>query len=166
MINYKLFTLGIEEEYMVIDPRSKELVSHEQKIVIEGQKLFSEKVKAEMHQAVVEVGTDVCANIDEARVDITNLRKTVKDIATGLGFSAGAAGTHPFSTWRQQLITDHIRYKEIVNETTGEVKKLPNSTTQLNKSEFSEMIERVKIWSAEWCNIYIPDAGEQMTIEL
>jgi carboxylate-amine ligase len=67
MINYKLFTLGIEEEYMVIDPRSKELVSHEQKIVIEGQKLFSEKVKAEMHQAVVEVGTDVCANIDEAR---------------------------------------------------------------------------------------------------
>ncbi|MEY4727971.1 MAG: hypothetical protein RLZZ390_495 [Bacteroidota bacterium] len=116
MINYKLFTLGIEEEYMVIDPRSKELVSHEQKIVIEGQKLFSEKVKAEMHQAVVEVGTDVCANIDEARADITNLRQTVKDIATGLGFSAGAAGTHPFSTWRQQLITDHIRYKEIVNE--------------------------------------------------
>ncbi|MEY3542056.1 MAG: hypothetical protein RLZZ204_868 [Bacteroidota bacterium] len=116
MINYKLFTLGIEEEYMVIDPRSKELVSHEQKIVIEGQKLFSEKVKAEMHQAVVEVGTDVCSNIDEARADITNLRKTVKEIATNLGFSAGAAGTHPFSTWRQQLITDHIRYKEIVNE--------------------------------------------------
>jgi hypothetical protein len=43
---------------------------------------------------------------------------------------------------------------------------LPNSTTQLNKTEFSEMIERVKIWSAEWCNIYIPDAGEQISFEL
>lgn len=116
MINYKLFTVGIEEEYMVIDPKTKELISHEQKIVIEGQKIISDKVKAEMHQAVVEVGTDVCANIEEARADITNLRKTIREIAGGLGFSTGAAGTHPFSTWRQQLITDHIRYQEIVNE--------------------------------------------------
>jgi carboxylate-amine ligase len=116
MINYNLFTLGIEEEYMVIDPKTKELISHEQKIVVEGQKKFNEKVKAEMHQAVVEVGTDVCANIEEARADITHLRKTIRDIANELGFSTGAAGTHPFSTWRQQLITDHIRYQEIVNE--------------------------------------------------
>jgi len=116
MINYKIFTLGIEEEYMVIDPSTKELVSHEQKIVIEGQKIISEKVKAEMHQAVVEVGTDVCANIEEARKDIYNLRKTIHQIAGTLGFSVGAAGTHPFSTWRQQLITDHERYQQIVDE--------------------------------------------------
>jgi carboxylate-amine ligase len=116
MIDYTIFTVGIEEEYMVIDPSSKELISHEQKIVIEGQKIISEKVKAEMHQAVVEVGTDVCANIEEARTDIYNLRKTIKEIAGSLGFSMGAAGTHPFSTWRQQLITDHVRYQEIVNE--------------------------------------------------
>lgn len=116
MINYKIFTIGIEEEYMVIDPITKELISHEQKIVVEGQKAISEKVKAEMHQAVVEVGTDVCANIDEARIDITNLRKTIHQIASSLGYSVGAAGTHPFSTWRKQLITDHIRYQEIVNE--------------------------------------------------
>jgi carboxylate-amine ligase len=116
MINYKIFTIGIEEEYMVIDPSTKELISHEQKIVVEGQKVISEKVKAEMHQAVVEVGTDVCANIDEARADITNLRKTIHQIASSLGYSVAAAGTHPFSTWRKQLITDHIRYQEIVNE--------------------------------------------------
>ncbi len=116
MINYKQFTVGIEEEYMVIDPATKALISHEQKIVAEGQKIISEKVKAEMHQAVVEVGTDVCANIEEARHDIYNLRKTIHGIAESLGFSVGAAGTHPFSTWRQQLITDHIRYQEIVNE--------------------------------------------------
>lgn len=116
MINHKIFTVGIEEEYMVLDPVSKELVSHEQKIVAEGQKVISEKVKAEMHQAVVEVGTDVCATIDEARDDIFHLRKTIRDIAVSLGYSTGAAGTHPFSTWRQQLITDHVRYQQIVNE--------------------------------------------------
>jgi carboxylate-amine ligase len=116
MINYKHFTVGIEEEYMVIDPATKALISHEQKIVAEGQKIISEKVKAEMHQAVVEVGTDVCDNIEDARHDIYNLRKTIHGIADSLGFSVGAAGTHPFSTWRQQLITDHIRYQEIVNE--------------------------------------------------
>lgn len=116
MINYKIFTVGIEEEYMVIDPNTKELASHEQKIVLEGQKIISEKVKAEMHQAVVEVGTDVCADVEEARKDISNLRKTIKDVATGLGFSIGSAGTHPSSTWQKQLITDHVRYQEIVNE--------------------------------------------------
>jgi len=57
-----LFTLGVEEEYMVIDPISKELTSHEQRIVVEGQKILKDKVKAEMHQAVVEVGTDICNN--------------------------------------------------------------------------------------------------------
>jgi glutamate---cysteine ligase / carboxylate-amine ligase len=116
MINYKIFTVGIEEEYMVIDPSTKELISHEQKIVVEGQKIISEKVKAEMHQAVVEVGTDICSNVEDARNDIFNLRKTIQGIAHSLGYSVGAAGTHPFSTWRKQLITDHIRYQEIVNE--------------------------------------------------
>jgi len=116
MIDYKIFTVGIEEEYMVLDPSSKELVSHEQKIVVEGQKIISEKVKAEMHQAVVEVGTDVCANVEEARIDIQNLRKTISEVAGSLGFSMGAAGTHPFSTWRKQLITENERYVEIVNE--------------------------------------------------
>ena len=116
MINYKIFTIGIEEEYMVIDPLTKELISHEQKIVVEGQKVISEKVKAEMHQAVVEVGTDICTTIDDARKDITNLRTTIHQIASSLGYSVAASGTHPFSTWKKQLITDHIRYQEIVNE--------------------------------------------------
>lgn len=115
-INYSHFTLGIEEEYMVIDPESRELKSHEQKIVIEGQKVIKDKVKAEMHQAVVEVGTDICKDIDEAFNDVAVLRKTISDIAGSLGLAMGAAGTHPFSHWERQLITDHIRYNEIVNE--------------------------------------------------
>src|SRR3954467_14855974 len=115
-INYHIFTLGIEEEYMVLDPLTRELKSHEQKIVHEGQKVIKDKVKAEMHQAVVEVGTDICQDIEEAFKDVSVLRKTMSDIAGSLGFGMGAAGTHPFSHWESQLITDHVRYNEIVNE--------------------------------------------------
>lgn len=115
-ISYKQFTVGVEEEYMILDPETRELRSHEQKIVIEGEKVIKDKVKAEMHQAVVEVGTDICLNIDEARNDVTSLRQTLSNIAGDLGFAIGAAGTHPFSHWERQLITDNVRYHEIVNE--------------------------------------------------
>ncbi len=98
-ISYRHFTLGVEEEYMVIDPVTRELKSHEQKIVQEGEKVIKDKVKAEMHQAVVEVGTDICQNIDEAFVDVATLRKTISSIAERLGLWVGAAGTHPFSHW-------------------------------------------------------------------
>ena len=115
-ISYKHFTLGVEEEYMVIDPTTRELRSHEQRIVQEGQKIIKDKVKAEMHQAVVEVGTDICQNIDEAYNDVALLRKTISQIADSLGLWVAASGTHPFSHWENQLITDHARYNEIVNE--------------------------------------------------
>lgn len=115
-ISYKHFTLGIEEEYMVIDPVTRELKSHEQKIVQEGEKVIKDKVKAEMHQAVVEVGTDICQDIDEAFVDVATLRKTISAIADSLGLWVGASGTHPFSHWERQLITDHARYSQIVDE--------------------------------------------------
>src|SRR3954465_2168327 len=109
-INYHIFTLGIEEEYMVLDPLTRELKSHEQKIVTEGQKVIKDKVKAEMHQAVVEVGTDICNDVDEAFKDVAHLRKTIYGIAGELGLWVGASGTHPFSLWERQLITDHARY--------------------------------------------------------
>ena len=115
-ISYQSFTLGIEEEFMVVDPHSRDLRSHEQKIVTEGQKVIKDKVKAEMHQAVVEVGTDICHNVDEAYKDVSVLRKTISEIAGELNLWVGASGTHPFSHWESQLITDHVRYNEIVNE--------------------------------------------------
>ncbi|HRE52093.1 MAG TPA: carboxylate-amine ligase [Flavitalea sp.] len=114
--NYKQFTLGIEEEYMTLDPETRELKSHQQQIVTEGQKAIKDKVKAEMHQAVVEVSTDICRNVDEAFEDVCHLRKTIAGIAGGLNLIVGAAGTHPFSHWERQLITDHIRYSSIINE--------------------------------------------------
>lgn len=115
-LNYKHFTIGVEEEYMVLDPQTRELKSHEQKIVTEGHKVIKDKVKAEMHQAVVEVGTDICQNIEEAYKDVATLRGTISQIAGELGLWVGASGTHPFSHWESQLITDHVRYNQIVNE--------------------------------------------------
>jgi carboxylate-amine ligase len=115
-LNFKQFTLGVEEEYMVFDPVSRELKSHEQRIVLEGQKVIKDKVKAEMHQAVVEVGTDICHNVEDAYKDVATLRRTISGIAGNLGLAVGASGTHPFSHWVDQLITDHARYSEIVNE--------------------------------------------------
>src|SRR3954454_19772450 len=115
-LNYKHFTLGIEEEYMVMDPETRGLKSHEQRIVSEGHKVIRDQVKAEMHQAVVEVGTDICPDIETAYREVSTLRNTIASIAGNLGFSVGASGTHPFSHWERQLITDHARYKDIVNE--------------------------------------------------
>jgi carboxylate-amine ligase len=115
-LNYSQFNIGVEEEYMVIDPKTRELISHEQRIVLEGQKVIKDKVKAEMHQAVVEVGTDICADTEEAFQDITTLRSTIAEIAGNLGYWVGASGSHPFSQWNSQLITDHVRYHQLVDE--------------------------------------------------
>ena len=71
------FTLGIEEEYQVIDPVSRELSSHDQQIVIEASEIINDQVKAEMHQAVVEVGTTICNDIHDARKQVIHLRKTI-----------------------------------------------------------------------------------------
>ena len=110
------FTLGVEEEYMVIDPVTRELKSHEHQIVDLAAKTLGDNVKAEMHQAVVEVGTGICKTVDEAHAEILMLRKTVSDVAKSIGLRIGAAGTHPFSHWSTQMITPNPRYHEIVNE--------------------------------------------------
>lgn len=116
MASLQQFTIGVEEEYMILDPTTKELKSHQRAIVTEGQKRFDEKIKAEMHQAVVEVGTSICNNADEAFQEILSLRTGVSEIADGLGFSIGASGTHPFSLWEKQLISDNERYQDLLNE--------------------------------------------------
>ncbi|MBC8109479.1 MAG: carboxylate-amine ligase, partial [Verrucomicrobia bacterium] len=108
------FTLGIEEEFQVIDAKSRDLRSHMQKIVENGRVTLKEQIKAEMHEAVVEVGTNICHNIQEARKEVIFLRKMLADLAGQQGLVIGAAGTHPFSLWQNQPITPHPRYDEIV----------------------------------------------------
>ncbi|MBS1765300.1 MAG: carboxylate-amine ligase [Bacteroidetes bacterium] len=115
-INLPAFTLGIEEEFQVIDPKTRELRSHMHQIVEGGKVILKEQVKAEMHQSVVEVGTNICKDVKEARKEVTYLRQMVAKLAHKQGLVIAAAGTHPFSRWQDQLITDHPRYEEIIRE--------------------------------------------------
>jgi len=110
------FTLGIEEEFQTIDPVTRNLRSHMSKLVEDGKITLKERVKAEMHQAVVEVGTNICHNIQEAREEVTYLRKMILDLAEKQNLQVAAAGTHPFADWVDQLITDDPRYDEIIDE--------------------------------------------------
>ena len=112
----KLFTLGIEEEFQIVDPESRELRSHIQQILEDGKMILAEHVKPEMHQSVVEMGTDVCYDINDARKQVTNLRKDLANLAKKHGLRIAAAGTHPFSHWKDQKITSHPRYKNIVSD--------------------------------------------------
>ncbi|PWK18858.1 carboxylate-amine ligase [Arcicella aurantiaca] len=111
-----LFTLGIEEEFQTIDPVTRELRSHMSKIVEGGQITLHERVKAEMHQAVVEVGTNICHNIQEARAEVTELRRHIIELADQQNLWVAAAGTHPFSDWQDQLITPNERYDALIDE--------------------------------------------------
>lgn len=111
-----LFTLGIEEEFQTIDPITRELRSHMSKIVEGSQITLQERVKAEMHQAVVEVGTNICHNIQEARAEVTELRKHIIELADQQNLKVAAAGTHPFSDWQDQLITPNERYDALIDE--------------------------------------------------
>ena len=109
------FTLGIEEEFQLVDPRSRELKSHIEEMMAAGAHL-GDQLKPELHQSVVEVGTPICADIREARQAVTHLRRSLIQMADDSGARIVAAGTHPISHWKDQEITDRVRYKDIVSE--------------------------------------------------
>lgn len=111
-----LFTLGIEEEFQSIDPETRELKSHMSKLVEGGKVILQERIKQEMHQAVVEVGTNICENIQQAREEVTYLRKMLVDLAEKQNLKIAAGGTHPFSDWQHQLITEDDRYDKLIDE--------------------------------------------------
>ena len=110
------FTLGIEEEFQIVDPHTRELRSHVSEILAEGKTLFGEQVKPEMIQSMIEVGTGICKDIKEARTDITNLRGILSGLVRKKGLEIVAAGTHPFSHWQDQKIFENARYELIVEE--------------------------------------------------
>ena len=111
-----IFTLGVEEEYQIIDPVTRDLKSHLSKIVDGAKIILNEQVKSEMHQSVVEVGTNICKNVAEAKHEIIHLRSKIVELADKQNLIVGGAGTHPFSRWQDQPITDDPRYHHIVNE--------------------------------------------------
>jgi carboxylate-amine ligase len=111
------FTIGIEEEYQTIDPETRDLRSHIQaELLAKGKMLLQERVKPEMHQSVVEVGTGVCKNIKEAKAEVKMLRRNIIGLAKQNGLRLASVATHPFSDWRTQDINPDDRYKNIVED--------------------------------------------------
>jgi glutamate---cysteine ligase / carboxylate-amine ligase len=111
------FTLGIEEEYQIIDPETRDLRSHiDSEIIAQGKTVLKEAVKAEMHQSVVEVGTGICQNIQQASRELRSLRSHIVELARKNGLRLAAAGTHPFADWRKQDIYPDERYHVIVQD--------------------------------------------------
>jgi len=111
------FTIGIEEEYQTVDPVTYDLRSHIQtEIMAKGRRQMQERIKSEMHQAVVEVGTGICRTVKDAAEDLKNLRRTMIKLTEEHGLLLAAAGTHPFADWRAQEVTPDERYLQIVED--------------------------------------------------
>ncbi len=102
-------TIGIEEEYQIIDPATRELRSYITEI-LKDESLVLGEIKPELHQSMVEVGTKVCRNPSEVRAELVRLRKLVMELAAKKGLKVAAAGSHPFSSWMDQEITPLERY--------------------------------------------------------
>jgi len=109
-MNAPSLTLGIEEEYQIIDPATGELKSFITRILEDGKATLREQIKAELHQSMIEVGTAVCRTPAEARAELVKLRQAVAALAGNHGLVIAAAGTHPFSKWETQEITPFERY--------------------------------------------------------
>ena len=110
------FTLGIEEEFQVVDPESRELKSHIHELFAEGEKRLKDEIKREMHDPVIEVGTPICRDVTEARREITRLRREICQLVREAGLRIAAAGTHPISHWANVPMTAGARYDQIVYE--------------------------------------------------
>ncbi len=111
------FTLGIEEEYQTLDPVTYDLRSHIQMEILEkGKRQLHERVKAEMHQSVIEVGTGVCKTVKEASADLKDLRRNMIRLTEEGGLRLAAGATHPFADWRVQDIYPDERYRQVVED--------------------------------------------------
>lgn len=108
------FTLGIEEEFQVVDPQTRELKSHIAEMFAEGEKRLKDEIKREMHEAVIEVGTPICQNVEHARREVTRLRSEIIKLTRENGLRIASAGTHPISHWANVPITANPRYDQIV----------------------------------------------------
>jgi glutamate---cysteine ligase / carboxylate-amine ligase len=110
------FTLGVEEEFQIVDPDTWHLRSHVSELLASSAATFGDQVKRELHQSIVEVGTKICESVDELAEEIIRSRRGLADAAERVGLRVAAAGTHPFSSWTEQTLSPGERYEGIVHE--------------------------------------------------
>jgi len=116
-------TIGIEEEFQIVD-NDRQLKSHIETLLAAAAPRLGERVKREMMQSVVEVGTKICRDIGEAREEILQLRGTLAVLLRPAGLRLVSAGTHPFSHWQEQQVTDQERYKVLEEELQDVIREL------------------------------------------
>ena len=119
------FTVGIEEEYLLVDARTRDLI-HEapEEMLPQCERLLEGQVAPEFLQCQIEVGTRVCATVGEARSDLVRLRGTVASVARSHGLRLVAASTHPFAVWGEQKRTHKERYETIEHDLQEVVRRL------------------------------------------
>jgi carboxylate-amine ligase len=116
-------TIGIEEEFQIVDAAGQ-LKSHSETLLNAARPHLGERVKPEMLQSVIEVGTKICADISEAREEIGQLRGTLAALLARDGLRLASAGTHPFSHWQDQSVTEEERYKVLEEELQDVIREL------------------------------------------
>ena len=110
------FTVGVEEEFQILDPESGELRSHVSELLASSASDFGDQIKPELHQSIVEVGTKICNNVSELREEIFRIRRQLAETADRAGLAVAAAGTHPYSHWKDQVLSPGTRYEVLVQE--------------------------------------------------
>jgi carboxylate-amine ligase len=110
------FTLGVEEEFQIVDPQSGELRSHVSELLASSAPALGDQIKRELHQSIVEVGTRICGDASELRDEIFRTRRELSNAAERVGLAIAAAGTHPFARWEDQILSPGVRYDSIVEE--------------------------------------------------
>jgi carboxylate-amine ligase len=110
------FTIGVEEEFQIVDPDTCELRSHVSELLTAGGPALGDQIKRELHQSIVEVGTRICGNVTELEHEICRIRRELAQSAESVGLGIAAAGTHPFSSWKDQVLSPGQRYENIVEE--------------------------------------------------
>ena len=119
------FTLGVEEEYLLVDKETRSLVIDPPKtLMAEAEEMCGAQVTSELLQSQIEIGTKVCANIQEAQEDLSRLRRNIVDVADRHGLAPIAASTHPFSSWTEQKHTRKDRYDSLTHEMQGAARRL------------------------------------------
>ena len=111
------YTLGVEEEYMLLHPTSFDLVQHSEMVLdaIQGDEL-ADRLNAELMQSVLEIATPVCRTAGDVMRELSTLRGYVRDVARGQDLRVGSAGTHPFSLFERQRITAKDRYRALIDQ--------------------------------------------------
>ena len=107
------YTIGIEEELMILDPESSALVNAIDAMLEESHD--AEHVKSELLESVLEISTPPTRDTSEARAELRGLRRRVGEAAARRGLCIGSAGTHPFGMWEDQRVTGQERYRDLIS---------------------------------------------------